>query len=323
MAAPTITSVTPSTGPGRGGTLVEIIGTNFVPQVVLPGPGVSSPLKNTAQVLFGTVDSIIPPAVVSATRIIVRAPAADIGAVGVTVNNLDAFEVPIPGETVTLAGGYTYIRPPLLAESALTYVIRSFIKELKRQTISEVVYSFGQTDFADPAGALVQLKIASLPAIALMGPRMPQNRFYSLNQLPEEQDNEDPLLATSFVQRREPLTVNLEFTIVGMADTPTETLNLSNVVGLFFHRNKFFSVLRDPGDPSKGKARYELDWVTNARSLDFAGTPNESNIGSFTGTVHIIGFDLDELAGIVDDAVILKGTPIDEDGIILELEQKT
>src|SRR5262249_53034013 len=84
-APPTITSLSPTTGPIAGGTSITINGTNF---------------RSGATVKFGanTATNIV---VSSSTKITCKSPAGTAGATNVVVTNSDA-------TTVTKTGGFTY-----------------------------------------------------------------------------------------------------------------------------------------------------------------------------------------------------------------------
>jgi hypothetical protein len=86
--APTVTSITPNTGPTNGGTAVTITGTGF-----LAGATVN---------LGGTAATGV--TVVNSTSITATTPAHTAGAVSVVVNNADS-------QSSTLASGYAYINP--------------------------------------------------------------------------------------------------------------------------------------------------------------------------------------------------------------------
>ena len=89
IAPPTVTSVSPSTGPTAGGTAVTITGTNFAAG---------------ATVKFGsTAASSV--TVVNSTTITATTPAGSLGAVAVMVTNSN-------GLSGTLASGFTYLAPP-------------------------------------------------------------------------------------------------------------------------------------------------------------------------------------------------------------------
>lgn len=84
---PTITTVSPSSGPTSGGTGVTITGTNF---------------SSTDSVTFGGVDA--PFAVVNATTLSVVTPPGAAGAVNVVVTN--------PAGSATDANAFTYVAGP-------------------------------------------------------------------------------------------------------------------------------------------------------------------------------------------------------------------
>jgi len=90
LPAPAILGLSPSSGPTAGGGLTVLTGSGFV--------------TGSAVTFGGTGATIVPP--VTATSISVVAPQhAAVGAVDVRVVNPDA-------QSVTLAGGYTYLGPP-------------------------------------------------------------------------------------------------------------------------------------------------------------------------------------------------------------------
>ena len=89
LAPPTVTSVSPSSGPTAGGTAVTITGTSFAAG---------------ATVKFGsTAASSV--TVVNSTTITATTPAGSLGAVAVMVTNSN-------GLSGTLASGFTYLAPP-------------------------------------------------------------------------------------------------------------------------------------------------------------------------------------------------------------------
>jgi uncharacterized protein (TIGR03437 family) len=85
--APTITTLTPTSGPTSGGTAVTITGTN---------------LSTTDSVTFDGVDS--PFTVISSTAVSAVTPPGAVGAVDVVVTTT--------GGSATEVGGYTYVAGP-------------------------------------------------------------------------------------------------------------------------------------------------------------------------------------------------------------------
>ncbi len=85
---PTLTSIDPGSGPAAGGTVIQILGTNF-----LNGATVTIGGKSAASVQF-----------VSATRLDATTPEGDAGAANIVVQNPGA-------QPATLSGAFTYIAP--------------------------------------------------------------------------------------------------------------------------------------------------------------------------------------------------------------------
>jgi hypothetical protein len=247
----------------------------------------------------------------SSERLSFLTPASDGGTVEVVVRNLDDTGVPLPGEEAILPAGFTYARPPLTTESDLTRLVRTLLRELKRQVIENVVLTV-HTDFGAESGDELHLaEVASLPALVLVGPELVENRFYSLNSRPET-----PASPGMFARRRTPYTVDLGFTLVGASDHTVELLNLLAATKDFFHRNPFIEMERDASNPAAGRVRYELDVTANG-DLKVTSQPNTSNLRSFSGAFTLRGFDFEELAGFPGDSVVARGARVDE--LALEL----
>ncbi len=261
----TLRSLTPDHGLTSGLTLVEIAGAGF-------------PLDGPIEVLFGGAPATHL-SVTSAGRLLCVTPRHDAGAVDV--------EVLAGGETATLAGAFTYAPPDLAVETDLARLVRTLIRELKRQ-VHENVSLTTSTDFAE--AGIERAELSRLPAVVLIGPSVLEDRFYSRNDLPEQ-----AVAPGVFRERREPYTVDLEFTLVGVTDRTSELFNLLATATLFFHKNLRLEVARDGSDPTKGSVSYELALLDG---LKVVSTPNPSNVRHFNGTFVLRGFDLDEPQGI-------------------------
>jgi len=116
--APTMTSVTPATGPTTGGTSVTIAGTNFVAGAV---------------VRFGTI-AATSVTVVSGTSITATSPASTAGLVAVSVTNPD-------GQSGALSNGFTYFVPA----SGISFVRVAYATPQSAVTSVSVPYSGAQT----------------------------------------------------------------------------------------------------------------------------------------------------------------------------------
>jgi len=218
------------------------------------------------------------------------------GRVDITIRNLDDLGDPIVGEEVVVPDAYLYERVQLATQSCLVHVVRSLIREVRRQVIANVSLTT-HTDWDGESEDLLQLvNLAEVPGIALLGPDLPENRFYSVNGTVEQVQSDDTVLL-----RNAPHTVDLEFDVLLVTDSKIELLNLSALWTQFMHRNPYLTVARDPDDPSKGRVRYEFD-VTTGGDLLAGKAPNNSNLRTATGSVVVRGFDLEDLAGFTDEA---------------------
>ncbi len=290
MSIPSIASLSPSAGPTAGNLLVEVLGAGFQLPAGTPAVGVlvgGRPAREVRVVSSQQLTCIVPP--------------GDAGPVDVVVQNLDTAGAPIPGEEAVAPGAFTYVPQPLAVETDLTRLVRALLQELKRQVLDNVVLTV-HTDFDAGIGAELHLaQIARLPGLVMVGPELAEDRFFSLNQLPEVSTGPE-----QFAQRRVPYTVDLGFTVVGVSDHTTELLNLMAATQLFFHRNPYLELDRDPDDPNAGRVRYEMA-VARDGDLKVTSQPNESNVRSFSGRFVVRGFDLEDLAGASGEGVVARG----------------
>lgn len=314
-------------GPTAGRSFIDIWGRNFR---LPPDPDPIGPLGSTnsglvvadepvtVSVTFGGVEAE-KVEVLSALHLQVVNPITPLegtavgnygeGAVDVVVTNLDDDGDPIVGETVTVTGGFTYrhVKLDATTPSDLLRLIVTFITEMKKQVIPEVVYTT-DTDYDSSTGdALNITDLAKVPAIAILGPELPENRFFSLNGRPEEADGDDVEI------RRKPRTVDLLFDVVGITSSMKELLNLLAIVNEFMNRNPYLFMLRDPDDSTKGSVQYEFAFSPNGE-FKAAKKTSTSNIRTFSGAVVIRGFDIEGFAGFNDaDMVREKSKLLTED----------
>lgn len=303
MATPTITSITPNAGLTTGQAIVSIAGTNMR---LAPAPPSSGPtsgvLPVTVEILFGGLratkvsvreDPANPPA---GTIVTCLSPPQAPGTVDVTLRNLDDAGVQISGEEVTLPVAFSYRRADLTRESELTRLVRTLLHALKDQVLENLSLTV-HTDFDDTAGDQLHIAaVSKLPALVIVGPELDENRFYSLNELPE--DGGGNAVGLPFTVRRVPYTVDLTFQLVGMSEHTVELLNLMRLCTTFFHKSKTLEMDRDAADPTKGRVAYEMDFSAGGQ-FKVESRPNESNVRHFAGTFIIRGFDLDEPDGVV------------------------
>jgi len=230
------------------------------------------------------------------------APIHNPGAVDVTISNIDEDTgLPIGGETDTKANGYTFTVPNLTVQHDLTRLVRTFIRELKRQVIGEVALTT-HTDFDDETGDFLNtVNIAKMPALILIGPDTSENRFFSTNE-----KRIVDLGDGTFDIRKPPYTVDLQFECVGVAELSVQKLNLTATFIEFISANKFIEMDRDPADLSKGRVRYELDFLEEGGEPNSTSRLSNSNVKAFAGNVVIRGFDIEGLAGVTNAKIIEK-----------------
>lgn len=313
MAVPTITSVTPNVGHTSPGTLVEVIGTGFR----LPTQG-----EEPVAVYFGAERS---PRVdvITVTRLFAIAPLNDLGAVDLRVANIDENGVEIPGEDVTATGAYTYKLPNLGTdqESEISAVVRALLTELKRQIVKSVAIST-HPDYQVPESTEIHaVTLPSLPGLVLVGPNLSENRFYSLNEEPEcdDESTSDPDGPVEFDKTQVPATYDLGFSLLGFADRKLIIQNLMQSVVYFFKRNKFLQVTI-----GSKVLEYEMD-VEAGGDPQMVGTANNSGLHAFTSQLVIRGVDLNGLTGFGDPLFSernFRGSYTDDQGAELQATQQ-
>jgi len=275
MAVPSLTGISPATGPTGGGDVVRLTGTGFAPEVaVLFGDAPAEVLSVREEAGVSLADA--------------RTPAHADGVVDVTIRNLDVGGASVPGEEATLAGAYRFLRPRIVAESDLTRLVRTLLRELKRQVIANVSMTVS-VDYDDTTvDGMNVVAISKLPSLVLSGPRVVENRFFSTNE-PHE-DVVPGAGGPELLRRRPPYTVDLAFTLTAASDRTVELLNLMAAVATFLNRNRWIELPRDPGDPDSESVRWEMDPEGELQTrLD-----GPDDVRAFTCGFVVRGFDIDE-----------------------------
>jgi len=275
MAVPTLTGISPATGPTGGGDVVRLTGTGFAPEVaVLFGDAPAEVLSVREEAGVSLADA--------------RTPAHADGVVDVTIRNLDVDGASVPGGEATLAGAYRFLRPRIVAESDLTRLVRTLLRELKRQVIANVSMTVS-VDYDDTTvDGMSVIAISQLPSLVLSGPRVVENRFFSTNE-----PHEDVVPGASgpeLMRRRPPYTVDLSFTLTAASDRTVELLNLMAAAATFLNRNRWVELPRDPDDPAAGTTRWEMDPEGEFQTrLD-----GRDDVRVFSCGFVVRGFDIDE-----------------------------
>ncbi|MGN6107858.1 MAG: IPT/TIG domain-containing protein [Kofleriaceae bacterium] len=275
MTIPALSSISPATGPASGGDVVRLRGTGFAQQI---------------RVRFGEVDGTVLSLRSAGLEFFadVRTPPHDPAAVDISVQNLDPAGAPIPGEVATATAAYKFQRARIIEEANLTRVVRALLRALKRQVLDNVSASVS-LDYDDtPSDGLRIISMAKLPSLVLSGPRLAENRFFSINQLREEAVTGPT--GPELRRHRPPLTMDLHFTITGASDRTIELLSLMASTATFLNRNRWLELERDPITPSQGVVRWEMDPAGEFRSkLD-----GEGEVRVFTCGLVVRGVDVDE-----------------------------
>jgi len=301
MAVPTITSVTPSSGPTRGKNMVRIEGTNFRLPDPIPATGyIGTDQEKTVSVQFQGQES---PWAYAATDelILARVPVYEgpydvpfPAGLDVRVANLDASGVEIPVENVTLVDGYEVDRPSLAAESYLQRTVREVIRLFRRHVLQNTHHTTSR-DFS-LAPATQETIRAQGPLVQLGGPRLILNRFHSIER---EEPEADPLGGVNGMMRRKPpVTVDVDFLVTAWANSVFHMEGLVQALLLFQRDIKLVKVPRDPTDPAAGTKDYEIRMAWDAYP-EVNSDPTTDDLMYAATTFFVRGVHLDEDVGTI------------------------
>ena len=292
MAVPTLTGISKASGPAGGGDLVRITGSGFAEQVSVRFGDAEAEVLSVREEAGASVADV-------------RTPAHQPATVDVVLINLDPDGNPVPGEQATLPGAYRFLRSRLADESDLTRLVRTLLRELKRQIVENTSITMS-VDYDDTTiDGLNVVALSRLPSLVLSGPRMDEDRFFSINE-PREEIVAGPE-GPEVLRRRPPYTVDLVFTLTAASDRTVELLNLMAAVATFLNRNRWVEMARDPDDPESETVRWEMDPEGEFRTRLDEG----DDVRVFTCGFVVRGFDIDE------------GWPLDIGREVLEPELDT
>lgn len=273
-----IDTIDPSMGLATGGELVSIRGT----------------FPASVAIWFGdrraTIESRVPDASSGEEIIQVRTPPQVPTRVDVTAIELDATGGTVPGSSFTLASVFRFVRVSLGVESDLTRLVRTLLRELKRQVLENTTIAVSVEYPEDPDALVTKIAQAKLPSLVLSGPRLRENRDYSTNELGEELVV--GLGGPELRRRRPPYTVDLELGVTIASDRAAEMLNLQSALVRFVRANRWIVMPRDAVAPDGPIVGWELDPVGELRPL-VEGT-ERTDLRAFAWGIVIRGFDLAE-----------------------------
>lgn len=303
VAAPTFTSLSPTSGHTGGKTLVEIRGTGFrVPDYPLPDGVEETPA--TVRVTFGgEVATLI--GVVDDETILVLTPEHDesgvpatarnaaIAASDVIIENLDDDGAAIAGESVTAAEAFSFRKPILDEPSTIERAIAALLASVQRQLPRGIDVTFQpHTDYDDDtADALNFVAFAKLPGVALTGLRLP--RAASVEAAPEQTVGLGDGRSLVF---RAPTKRDVMMTLLVAAKESEVLLRLELLVEKIFEKLGEIAIPLDVGDPTRGTSSYQVQF-SRGDPVTFQDR-SQSNVVAFTAEVAILGVEETAMLGV-------------------------
>jgi len=273
VTVPLLLEVAPRAGPASGGDLVSLRATGLADVIAVYFGATAVAVETRREEAGGSILRL-------------KTPAHTAALVDVSIQNLDAAGVVVPGEFATLPGAYRFQRARLVRESNLTRLLRALLRELKRQLLENVSLTVALDYGDDPLDNRTAL--AKLPALVVSGPRLRENRAYSSNVLREELVV--GMSGPELRRRRPAYTVDVELGLTGASDRATELLNVEAAVATFFRSTPWLVLDRDPENLAAGNVRFELDPVGDLRT-DLEG---KDDVRAFNWGLVIRAFDLDD-----------------------------
>lgn len=296
MAVPTLTSITPASGHPGGRELVEIIGTNFALPPDPPATGyVGGSYPESVEIEFNgqaaidvrvwtdqLITCLVPP-YRDDPSVLNADPGFD---VDVVIRNIGP-----PIEEDTFTDAFTYKRTDLArGDSVLRYVVRTLVRELRRQVINDIMPG-KHIDFdGDPADSLDIVELARVPAIALFGPDIIEDKYRRSSAKPTTSS----VSVLEFEKKRPARISILRFTATLTAKGQREGLNLSNEFIEFFNRYPRLVVDVDSTDSSAGTVEFDM-FLTDGPSR--SGSANDDQVAVYDASFEIHGVPIDSDVG--------------------------
>lgn len=300
---PTIVSVTPSAGHTGGKGLIEIQGTGFaLPAAPLASGTVPAPIASVLVTVGGIhcrtvwavsstlLRALTPKHAPSGARSRPTPDAVDVAASDVTVQNLDAAGVAVPGELATRAAAYSFQRPLLDARTLTQRTIEALVNEIQLQVHPNVSWN-PHTD----CDALSLIELAYLPGIALTELRLPRSESVG-----DREQAEVPLANNMFAVRRAAVVRDIVFTVMGASDNSGEMISLEASMRAFGEKTVELEVDRIEGDPSQGQHAFKLDY---ARSEPVMGKDRAENVVWFQTQIAVRRVPETDMPGIATAGV--------------------
>jgi hypothetical protein len=288
MAVPSITSVSPDLGRTYGRQVVVLQGTDFaVPAPPPPTGYLGGRVQPTVRVTIGGRDAS-DVAIYSDGLLSCRLPRYEGDPnvlpllVDVTVQNLDANGDPIVGEEFTLTDGFTYERRgPRTPEGAFKWILGRAIMWLRRHVVPEVATGTN-TEYDDDPDALPLnvAALASLPGIAVVDVAVVRDVTIRDEQ-PRELDTDSPF---DWELRRGPWVGRIEFTVVGVAHTWHEMMEMGTTLNELMETDPYVEVPTIPGDSGSETVLLPLASLTET---EYGNQEQGSNVSTCRRTLAV------------------------------------
>jgi hypothetical protein len=257
VAPPTITTVSPPSGPTAGGTNLTITGSNFI-------------RGGSFRVTVGGVEAA-DVVRVSSGRITAHTPAGTAGAKDIVVTNKD-------GQTATLTGGFMYTAPPAITG----------VSPPSGPTAGGTILTINGTNFV--AGGLFSVKVGGVPATGVV--RNSATRITAITPVGAagakdvvvtNRDGQKATLPGGFTYRRRPT-----ITSVSPVSGPIEGGTVITINGTNFVAGGAFGV-KVGGVPATGVVRNSATRITAVTPAGTAGAKDVSVTSEDGQTVTLAG----------------------------------
>jgi hypothetical protein len=300
MAIPTLVSLSPNSGPVRGGDKIVLTGTNFrTAPLNAPTGYTSSAEQQTIAVKF---DGVLAPyaAAASATVAHVVVPQwlgsyklAFPVAVDVRLANLNDAGAEIATENVTKVDAYSYTRPSFSTECYFQRVIREMVKMMRRNLSTNVHLTIDKNYTDDPTDHERLRAVA--PVYHVVGPRVVES-FIDTQRKLEVQDTTYP----AFIEKKPPIWSDLEWDVNIYAENPTALFSMCQAFMRLFRSGIKVRVPNEAALPAGLYKDYQC-------YMDSGGIPQPDlapdvlGLLNAQGSFSVRGVQIDDEAGTVID----------------------
>jgi len=290
MAVPTLSTVSPATGPAAGGSVIELTGTNFklpVLSTAMPTPAITPTVAVTiggrparrVDVISATLVRVLVP------RMWHQDPRTDqYTPVSIVLTNLDpSTGLPIAGESVTKTNAFTYERWVLGAprqESPTTRILEELIWALSLQVERNTALAT-HVDYGEEGSAVV-IDEAGLPSINLTASIQRDTEMAQFDNYPEEIDVD----ANTADYYEGPRTVMLICDLLLAANAASEALHLVQAVQDFVQVNPELDCAADPTLYPGETDMYPVEIWKDAQQ---ASNPNNAALVVYSMQIRVRG----------------------------------